>query len=122
MKRSGNGSGRKKCGRLRGCEKADSKGMGRGIEVELMEGARGRRRDLIAEKTRMKPIGSILERTKMMLSRVKKRKMIWMEAARRSKILLSVSACLFRRRKLTKLERVSPRPRVESGWAWSELI
>lgn len=37
MKRNGNGNGRRmKCERLRGCEKADSKGMGRGIEVELM--------------------------------------------------------------------------------------
>lgn len=84
MKRSGNGSGRrrKKCGRLRGCEKADSKGMGRGIEIELLEGAKGRRRDLMVERTRMKLVDSILERTKMILSRVEKRKMIWLRAVR----------------------------------------
>lgn len=64
--------------------------MGRGIEIEMMEGERGRRRDLMAESTRMKPRDSILERTKMILSRVEKRRMIWMRAARRSKILLSV--------------------------------
>ncbi len=64
--------------------------MGRGIEIELMEGERDRRRDLMAASTRMKPRGSILERTKMILSRVEKRRMIWMRAARRSKILLSV--------------------------------
>lgn len=64
--------------------------MGWGIEIELKEGLRGRRRDLTAERTRMKPIGSILKRTKMILSRVEKRRMIQMRAARRSKILLSV--------------------------------
>lgn len=64
--------------------------MGRGIELELMEGARGRRQYLMAERTRMKPIGSILERTKMILPREEKRRMIWMRAAKRSKILLSV--------------------------------
>lgn len=82
MKRSGNGSGRKKkCGSLRGCEKADSKEMGRGIEIELMEGANGRG-DLMVERTKMKLICSILKRTKMVLSRVGKRKMIWMRAVR----------------------------------------
>lgn len=54
--------------------------MGRGIEIELMEGARGRRLDLMAGGTRMKPISSILERTKMRLSRLEKRRMIWMRA------------------------------------------
>lgn len=45
-----------------------------------MEGVRGRGLDLMmAERTRMKPISSILERTKMILSRVEKR-MIWMMA------------------------------------------
>lgn len=42
------------------------------------------------KRTRMKLIGSILERPKMILSRVEKKKMMWMRAARRSKILLSV--------------------------------
>lgn len=55
-----------------------------------MEGARGRRKYLMAERTRMNPIGLILERTKMILSRGEKRRMIWMRAVRRSKILLSV--------------------------------
>lgn len=79
--------------------------MGRGIELELKEGARGRRLYLMAERTKMKPIGSILERTKMILSRGEKRRMIWTRAARRSKILRSVYSmwCLlaypFRRRK-----------------------
>lgn len=54
--------------------------MGRGIEIELMEGATGRRLDLMAGRTRMKPISSILERTKTMLSRMEKRRMIWMRA------------------------------------------
>lgn len=54
---------------------ADSKGMGRGIEIRLMKGARGRRRDLMVERTRMDLIGLLVERTEMMLSRVERRRM-----------------------------------------------
>lgn len=76
MRRSGNGSGRgKRCGSLKGYEMADSKGMGRGIEIGLMKGARGRRRDLMVERTRMDLIGLLVERTEMMLSRVERRRM-----------------------------------------------
>lgn len=76
MRRSGNGSGRgKRCEMLKWCKKGDSKGMEQGIEIELMRGRRGRKRDLMVGRTRMELIGSMVERTKMILSRVEKRRM-----------------------------------------------
>lgn len=66
----------------KGCEKADSKGMARGIEIELMRGGRGRKGDLMVERTRMELIDSVVERTKTILSMVEKRMMIWVRAAR----------------------------------------
>lgn len=42
MRRTGNGSGRgKRYGMSKGCEKEDSKGMARDIEIELMRGRMG---------------------------------------------------------------------------------
>lgn len=60
---------------LKWCEKGDSKGMAQGIEIELMRGRRGRKRDLMVGRTRVELIGSMVERTKMILSRVEKRRM-----------------------------------------------
>lgn len=71
MRRSGNGSGRgKRCGRLKGCDKEGSKGRARGIEIELMRWGMSRVQD------------PMVERTKMILSRVEKRRMRWMMAVR----------------------------------------
>lgn len=83
MRRSGNESGRgKRCERLKGCEKVDNKGMAWGIEKELMRGARGRKGDLVVDRTRMELIDLMVEKTKMRLSKVEKRRMKWMRAAR----------------------------------------
>lgn len=72
---------------LKWCEKGDSKGMAQSIEIELMRGRRGRKRDLMVGRTRMELIssmvgrnrmeliGSMVERTKMILLRVEKRRM-----------------------------------------------
>lgn len=77
MRRTGNGSGRgKRYGMSKGCEKEDSKGMARDIEIELMRGGMGTKRDL------MELIGSMVGRTKMILSRVEKRRIQSMRAAR----------------------------------------
>lgn len=74
MRRTGNGSGRgKRYGMSKGCEKEDSKGMARDIEIELM---RGEKRDLMELR------GPMVGRTKMILSRVEKRRIQSMRAAR----------------------------------------